>query len=237
MIILSSNKFKVCVSLATNSVDKLPGLIASALQKRADFVEIRFDHDIYKNIDQALVITSKIRNKAIFTLRSKEEGGSFDGSNRERISLLEKMAMIRPMLLDVEISTLKKDRGIGQFLSENRVPILVSSHDFRKTSSPSTLRIKFKEMRKYSNYVKMITTARSIEDNFKLLSLYDDNDNTKLIAFAMGEHGILSRLLCNLYGGSPFTYASLDKQLAPGQLDIVLMKKIYNRIANNLKSK
>lgn len=234
---MSSNKFKVCVSLSTNSVDKLPKLISSALQKRADFVEIRFDHHIYKDIDQALIITSKIKNKAIFTLRSKEEGGSFDGSNRERISLLEKMAMIRPMLLDIEISTLKKDKGIRQFLLENRIPILVSSHDFRKTSSLSALRNKFKDMRKYSNYVKMVTTARSIEDNFKLLSLYDNIDKTKLIAFAMGEHGILSRLLCNLYEDSPFTYASLDKPLAPGQLNIVLMKKIYDRIANSLKSK
>lgn len=237
MIILYPNKFKVCVSLATSSVDKLPRLISSALQKRADFVEIRFDHNIYKDIDRALDITSKIKRKAIFTLRSKEEGGEFEGSNKERVSLLEKLAMTRPMLLDVEISTLKKEKGIGQFLSENKVPILVSSHDFRKTPNLSTLRNELKDMRKYSNYVKMVTTARSIEDNFKLLLLYDNNHNTRLIAFAMGEHGILSRLLCNLYGGSPFTYASLDKPLAPGQLDIVLMKKLYDRIANNLKSK
>lgn len=232
-----SNKFKVCVSLATDSVDKLPGLISSALQKRADFVEIRFDHTIYEEIDHALDVTRRIKNTAIFTLRSKEEGGSFNGSNRERISLLEKMAMTRPMLLDIEISTLKKDKRIRKFLSENKIPILVSSHDFRKTSGLSTLLKKFEDMRKYSNYVKMVTTARSFEDNFKLLSLYDNNDSTKLIAFAMGEHGILSRLICNLYRDSPFTYASLDKPLAPGQLDIVLMKKIYDRIVNNLKSK
>ena len=232
-----SNKFKVCVSLATDSVDKLPALISSALQKRADFVEIRFDHAIYKEIDHALDVTRRVKNTAIFTLRSKEEGGSFDGSNRERISLLEKMAMARPMLLDIEISTLKKDKRIRKFLSENKIPILVSSHDFRKTSGLSTLLKKFEDMRKYSNYVKMVTTARSFEDNFKLLSLYDNNDSTKLIAFAMGEHGILSRLICNLYRDSPFTYASLDKPLAPGQLDIVLMKKIYDRIVNNLKSK
>ena len=231
------NRFKVCVSLATDSADKLPALIASAIQRKADFVEIRFDHTIYGEIDHALDMTSKIKNTAIFTLRSKEEGGFFEGSNRERISLLEKMAMTRPMLLDIEISTLKKEKGIRQFLSENKVPILVSSHDFKKTSSPSTLLKKFEVMRIYSDYVKMVTTARSIEDNFKLLSLYDNNDNTKLIAFAIGEHGILSRVLCNLYGGSPFTYASLDKPLAPGQLDIVLMKKLYDRIVNNLKSK
>jgi 3-dehydroquinate dehydratase-1 len=234
---LFSNKLKVCVSLATDSVDKLPALISRALQKRADFVEIRFDHTIYKEIDHALDITRKIKNVAILTLRSKEEGGSFDGSNRERISLLEKMAMTRPMLLDIEISTLRKDKMIRKFISENRIPILVSSHDFVETPGLTTLLKTFEEMRKYSNYVKMVTTARSFEDNFKLLSLYDNSNSTKLIAFAMGEHGILSRFLCSLYGDSPFTYASLDRPLAPGQLDIVLMKKIYDRIANNLKSK
>lgn len=231
------NKFRVCVSLATDSVDKLPAMITSAFQRDADFVEIRFDYAIYREIDHALDMTSKIKNTAIFTLRSKEQGGFFEGTNRERISLLEKIAMTRPMLLDIEISTLKKEKGIREFLSKNKIPILVSSHDFRKTSSLSTLLKKFEDMRKYSNYVKMVTTARSIEDNFKLLSLYDNNDNTKLIAFAMGEHGILSRVLCNLYGNSPFTYASLDNPLAPGQLDIVLMKKIYDRIVNKLKSK
>lgn len=236
-MILFPNKFKVCVSLATDSADKLPALITRAFQKNADFVEIRFDHLIYRQIDHSLDTASKIKNRAIFTLRSKEEGGFFEGSNNERISLLEKMAMTMPMLLDIEISTLKKYKGFRKFLLENKIPILVSSHDFKKTSNTSTLLKKFEDMRNYSNYVKMVTTATSIEDNFKLLSLYHNNDNTKLIAFAMGEHGVLSRILCNLYGDSPFTYASLDKPLAPGQIDIVLMKKIYDRIGNKLKSK
>jgi 3-dehydroquinate dehydratase-1 len=188
-------------------------------------VEIRFDHTIYKELDYALDISSRIKNRAIFTLRSKDEGGYFDGDHSEHVSLLKKMAGASPMLLDIEISIIKKDKEMRQFLKENKIPNL------------SSLLKKFEDMSNYSNYVKLVTTARTFEDNFKLLSLYDNNTNTKLIAFAMGEHGILSRLLCILYGGSPFTYASLDNPLAPGQLDIVLMKKIYDRIGNNLKSK
>lgn len=92
-------------------------------------------------------------------------------------------------------------------------------------------------MSKYSNYVKLVTTARNSNDNFKILALYDNNIKTKLIAFAMGEHGISSRLLCTLYGNAPFTYASLDTPLAPGQLDIGVMKKIYDTISKNLKNK
>ena len=232
-----SNKFKVCVSLATDSADKLPKLINRALQKRADYVEIRFDKTIYKEIDYALGISQVIKNRAIFTLRSKDEGGSFDGDHSEHVSILKKMAMAEPMLLDIEISIIKKDKELRQFLKENKVPILVSYHDIKKTPNLSSLLKKFEDMSNYSNYVKLVTTARTFEDNFKLLSLYDNNTNTKLIAFAMGELGILSRLMCIFYGGSPFTYASLDNPLAPGQLDIVLMKKIYDRIGNNLKSK
>ena len=226
---------KVCVSLATNSVSKLSDLIGTAIQRGADYVEIRFDHNIYKDIDNALEISRKIKNRAIFTLRSKDEGGFFEGKIDERISLLKKIGSIKPMLLDIEISTLKKYTGLRKFLKDEKIPILVSSHDFKTTPRTSSLLGIFQEMRKYSNYVKLVTMARNSEDNIRVLSLYDKIVNTHLIAFAMGEHGILSRLLCTLYGGSPFTYASLDRSLAPGQLDVRLMKKIYERIAKNLK--
>jgi 3-dehydroquinate dehydratase I len=234
---LFANKFKVCVSVATGSVDKLPALIKMAFQRGADYVEIRFDHIIYNDIDSALEMSTKIKNRAIFTLRSKDEGGFFDGNHREQILLLKKMGRTKPMLLDIEISLIKKDKDLRKFVKENKIPILVSSHDFRKTPSVSSLLKKLADMCKYSKYVKLVTTARNPNDNFKVLSLYDNNINANLIAFAMGEHGISSRILCTLYGNSPFTYASLDNALAPGQLDIGLMKKIYDKIGKNLKNK
>jgi 3-dehydroquinate dehydratase-1 len=141
------------------------------------------------------------------------------------------------MLLDIEISILKKDNDLRKFVKDNKIPILVSSHDFRNTPNISLLLKKFEDMSKYSNYVKLVTTARNSNDNFKVLSLYDNNIKTNLIAFAMGEHGISSRLLCTLYGNAPFTYASLDTPLTPGQLDIGVMKKIYDKISKNLKNK
>jgi len=234
---LSRNKFKVCVTLAADSVDKLPSLFSKATKKEANYVEIRFDYMIYKDIDSALVISSEIKNRAIFTLRSKKEGGFFDGTPKEQVSLLMKMARAKPMLLDIEFSILKKDSEFRRFLKYNKVPILVSSHDFRKTPDAASLLEKFRDMRKYSTYVKLVTTARSIKDNLNILSLYDNNIDTNLIAFAMGDLGVLSRLICTLYGGAPFTYASLDNPMAPGQLDIDLMKKIYDRVGNKLKNK
>ena len=59
-------------------------------------------------MDHALEITKKIKNRAIFTLRSKDEGGFFEGDGDEQISLVEKIGLTKPMLLDIEITVLKK---------------------------------------------------------------------------------------------------------------------------------
>ena len=49
-----------------------------------------------------------------------------------------------------------------------------------------------------------------------------------LIAFAMGDSGKMSRILC-LYLGAPFTYVSLGKPVAPGQFSLDQIKKILNK--------
>ncbi|MGN6708088.1 MAG: type I 3-dehydroquinate dehydratase [Candidatus Nitrosocosmicus sp.] len=48
----------------------------------------------------------------------------------------------------------------------------------------------------------------------------------------MGELGILSRVLCNIVGDSPFTYASIEKAVAPGQLTIKQVRMIYSLFHN-----
>jgi 3-dehydroquinate dehydratase I len=69
----------------------------------------------------------------------------------------------------------------------------------------------------------------------RLLELYDTAIGLYPIFFAMGEAGVLSRILCTLIGNAPFTYASLDKALAPGQLTVQQMKKLYEKIIRGSK--
>jgi 3-dehydroquinate dehydratase-1 len=45
----------------------------------------------------------------------------------------------------------------------------------------------------------------------------------------MGEAGIISRILCTVFGNAPFTYAALEKAISPGQLTIKQMRKLYDR--------
>jgi 3-dehydroquinate dehydratase-1 len=91
------------------------------------------------------------------------------------------------------------------------------------------------KMRIFSNFIKIVTTANTIEDTIitmKIYSLIDTGIN--LIAFSMGELGIISRVLCNIVGDSPFTYAAIDNAVAPGQLKINQMKSIYSLFHNKL---
>ena len=82
-------------------------------------------------------------------------------------------------------------------------------------------------MIKFSVNVKIVSTAKSIDDSTQILQLYSKKGSNNLIAFAMGDKGEISRILC-LYLGSPYTYVSLGRPVAPGQFSIAEMKKIIN---------
>lgn len=212
---------RTCVSIAEDTPKKLVQTIKKAL-KKSDLVEIRFDFLDPLQVPIALRMTKQYMKKSVCTLRPKSEGGRFSGSPRERISILKLIAEYDPFLLDVEFYTLKNNKKLRNYLKDTKV--LVSWHDFKKTPRMITLRRRFAEMTKLSHNVKIVTMANSLEDSASVLGLYNLK-KTNLIAFSMGEKGRLSRILC-LYLGSPYTYVSLGKPVAPGQFSIDEIKKL-----------
>ncbi|MFL6491335.1 MAG: type I 3-dehydroquinate dehydratase, partial [Nitrososphaera sp.] len=119
---------------------------------------------------------------------------------------------------------------LADFLEKKKSRLLVSWHDFEKTPPSDYIADMLSEMRTYSNYVKIVTTAQSIEDSLRLLELYETAMGLSPIFFAMGDAGVISRLLCNIIGNAPFSYASLEKTIAPGQLTVQQMKKLYSKM-------
>ena len=82
-------------------------------------------------------------------------------------------------------------------------------------------------MSKFSNNIKIVTTAKTTDDSTRVLQLYGKKGKINLIAFSMGDAGRISRIL-SLYLGSPYTYVSLGKPVAPGQFSVDEVKKIIN---------
>lgn len=222
---------KICVSIATTGdISLLKEQADRAFSLGADFAEIRFDFVSSNRMQAAIDAVKGIRSKAVFTLRSKDQGGKFAGSEQERIEWLKKLAQQKPMLLDVELDTIKENDELADFLE--KTPILVSWHDFQQTPPSDELAHILSEMRIYSNYVKVVTTAKSVEDSLRLLELYESTTGLHPVIFAMGDAGIVSRILCTIVGNAPFTYTSLEKAVAPGQLTVKQMRKLYDRIAS-----
>lgn len=223
--------YKTCVSIAENNPKKLEKTIKKAL-KKSDLVEIRFDFLDAGQIPDALQMTKKYLKKSVCTLRPKSEGGKFSGSEKERTAILKMIAEYGPFLLDVEFNTLAKSKSLSEYLKSTNTGILVSWHDFKKTPAIETLRKQLADMSKLSKNVKIVTTARSLEDSARVLGLYSRKGGSNLIAFSMGDEGRLSRILC-LYLGSPYTYVSLGKPVAPGQFSVDELKKMQN--SNQIK--
>ena len=217
-------KYKTCVSIAEKNPKKIKDILKKSLLK-SEYAEIRLDFVKPSEIPNILQDIGGKISRCVCTLRPKNEGGKFSGKENERISILKLISEYNPFLLDVEFNTLKKNQKLRQYLKKSNTDILVSWHDFKKTPSANSLNSRLKEMKKLSNFVKIVTVAKSISDTSRILSLYNRSSKIKLIAFAMGEEARFSRILC-LHLGSPYTYVSLGKAIAPGQFSLDDMKSL-----------
>lgn len=223
-------KYKTCISIAENSPKKIKNKLKESF-KKSDYVEVRLDFLKTKDVPEALESIKKDLKKVVCTLRPKNEGGKFTGSEKERIAILKLIAEYNPFLLDVEFNTLNKNKELSKYLKSTKTKLLVSWHDFKKTPKSSELKNKIKKMSKFSNNVKIVSTAKSVGDATRMLELYNKTGKNNLISFAMGEAGKISRILC-LYLGSPYTYVSLGKAVAPGQFSVDEVNKIINLKSN-----
>ena len=219
-------KYRTCVSIGEKNPKKVKSVLKKALSK-SDYAEIRFDFLKKSDIPIVLEDIKKNLSRCVCTLRAKSEGGLFVGKEDERKSILRLIAEYNPYLLDVEFNTIQKDKKLATYLKKTKSKLLISWHDFKRTPNESQLRAKFNKMKKFSDVVKIVTVAKSVSDASRLLSLYSLKSKSKTIAFCMGEQGKFSRILC-LHLGSPFTYVSLGKAIAPGQFSVDEIKSLEN---------
>ena len=217
--------YKTCVSIAEKTPKKLKQTLAKAL-KKSDYAEIRFDFLNPDSVPEALHLIRKDSGRCVSTLRPIREGGKFSGSEKNRVSIIKLIAEYDPFLLDIEYNTLRKNRNLQRYLKNTDTSLLVSWHNFKQTPTVPVLKKKLLEMKKFSSNIKIVTMARSVNDGSRILSLYNNSKNVKLIAFSMGNFGKMSRLLC-LFLGSPYTYVSLGKPIAPGQFSLDEVKSIF----------
>jgi 3-dehydroquinate dehydratase-1 len=175
-------------------------------------------------------LVPKLNKPWIACARLKAEGGNWTGNEAQRISALLKAAELGAAIVDIEYQA----EGLASIvpLIKKRAKCLLSFHDFEKTPPFDELRkIVRQQTAAGADICKVVTTARSFEDNITMMELLKQFPKKNLIAFAMGSEGLNSRILCPL-AGNGFTYASLEqgKESAPGQVTAIQLRKIYDML-------
>ena len=221
---------RICISIPPQTVTEALALIERAENQRADFIEVRLDS--LKKHNQLADISHCCNTPLIATNRSIKCQGRFLGSETERKKILMDAARNGFEYVDIEVSTFKL-KNITDSLSKMAVKPIVSFHDFNKTPSSSRLdNILKKEMENGANVCKIVTTARSVQDNLTMLDFVSrTSKDAKIVCFAMGELGKPSRLLSPVFGAF-LTIASLEseRKTAHGQLTLQEMRIAYKAL-------
>ena len=222
---------KVCVSISGIDTVELLDKAQRAERSSADLIEVRLD--ALSRHNGLAKIAESVNKPLIATKRALSDKGAFDGSEDDRLKALVRAVEDGFSHVDLELRTPGLAESIDTFRQKG-TRVILSHHDFHRTPSLTELhRIKAELETFQPDFCKIVTTAKSLEDNFTVLSLLGKNDpqSIPLVSFAMGEAGIWSRVIAPFYGAA-FTYASLERgsETAPGQPPISDLRTIYRAL-------
>ncbi|MEK7450173.1 MAG: type I 3-dehydroquinate dehydratase [Planctomycetota bacterium] len=221
----------LCVSLIPHSLTELKSQLRKAA-RLSFLIELRADRLPITHPNRLPVLKNR---PIIFTCRPRWAGGFFKGSETARIQLLQSaIDSNRFDYVDVEYGIFKRlKRPVS-----GKTRIILSDHNFKKT--PNNLNQIYQKLSRLKpDVIKIVTMARDISDNLKIFKLHKyTNRGIPLIAFCMGEDGLISRVLYKKFGFW-IMYAPLEFKDAtgPGQIPYFDLKHLYRADRLNKQTK
>ncbi|MDD3677994.1 MAG: type I 3-dehydroquinate dehydratase [Dehalococcoidales bacterium] len=215
---MKSNRICAVITDKKQNIPQIAGI--------ADLFELRIDL-IGEGWEECAV---KLPKAWIACNRRKEEGGKWQGSEQRRIEELLKALPLGAAIVDIELETDGLDKIVA--VIKQKADCLISYHNINETPSFDALKdIVARQLEAGADICKVVTFANKDEDNFTVLRLIPQFPGKRVIAFAMGEKGLASRILCPIIGGD-FTYAAIEKgaESAEGQLTVEELHQIYRMV-------
>jgi 3-dehydroquinate dehydratase/shikimate dehydrogenase len=169
---------------------------------------------------------------SIVTCRRKAFGGHFTGSLTAELEILSKAAEAGCSIVDLEVESAEEAKAsqLAKFRNGLRAAgtaLLVSFHDFTRTKGLEQAATRIEAFE--PDFVKVVSTARTLADNLSVLRLIEDHSlSSHVVGIAMGEEGLISRVL-GPRAGAAFTFAAPDEgsETAPGQVSTRTMFDLY----------
>lgn len=214
----------ICAVINGPSLTEAQQQISQALTY-ADLVELRLDLFEFLDLPSLKRLRHAFSLPMIFTLRSTQQGGKYNGTEEQRLTAILSLASLNPDYIDLESDIPSPDvQKIATHSPKSK--IILSHHLF--TNTPDDLEALYQKMQKTpADLYKIAVRANSSIDTFRLLH-WTKNSPKKIIAVAMGPSGQATRILGPIFG-SYLTYACLNEQqqTAPGQLTAQELKEKY----------
>lgn len=225
---------KICVAIQAGSAAEMMERAAMAL-KDSKFLEFRLD-----SLAQPARVLPKIKAflaehpnvTAIGTCRRAPHGGGFAGSLAEELEIMVKAARAGCRIIDLEVESATEAApeqfdGFRDTLRKLNTALLVSYHNFSCTHALQEAADHIASFE--PDIVKVVSTAQCLADNLDVLRLIEDRSaRAQIVGIAMGEEGLVSRVL-GPRAGSLFSFASLEdgSETAPGQVSARTMHTLY----------
>ena len=186
--------------------------------KGVDLVEIRLDTLLAKGVAPDLIQES-MANRAhpvLLTLRTREEGGSFNWRSRQRVLFFLKFIPFADAV-DLELTNLPRLPRVIRAIRRLKKDLVISSHSLKRKLTPLRLRRLLQEFRKTRAQVyKIVGLARHRRDLRVLAEPLLNQSHMRLAIMGSGPLATASRMSFPALG-SRLLYVHLDEPVAPGQ--------------------
>lgn len=219
---------RICVALGLPNAHDLVQAAEREYKDGNAFLEFRLDYLDDPESGVAAIRRMKAKHpdvQILATCRHKEHAGFFKGTIEQQVNLLQEAAAAGSVAMDLEIESAECVTGCIEKLRA-AAPLIISFHDF--TGTPALGSVMRKLRRIPADAYKIATTARKPGDNARLVELLRGTKDVPLIAFAMAETGVPTRILAPALG-SLFTYAAPAGAgaTAPGQCAAKALRSLY----------
>jgi 3-dehydroquinate dehydratase/shikimate dehydrogenase len=229
---MKANPVRICVPVCVRHSHELRAAMNRAA-KAADMIELRLDCLEQSELDSVVRLLPDRLNQfsvpVILTLRSEDQGGSAAAECQARRRFWTSVKKVpENCLIDLELDL------IQTLATEDELPtdwsgVICSHHDFNGV--PANLEMIYERMAATpARILKIAVQADDATDCLPIFLLLDraQNEGRELIAIAMGQAGIATRIL-GPARGSYLTYGSLDDEsaTASGQVNAKDLRDVY----------
>ncbi len=219
----------ICISVSPESRTLAKVDLLNAAM-RCDVVELGLDH-LLKEPNVAELMED-IPKPILISCRNKEQGGAWDGTEQERITLLRQAIVASPAYIELDLETAK---SIPRFGKTKRV-ISYISLDRPLSSNIDSI---FEQAKKVNaDVVKFTWPTPTLEAAWPLLSAVSKKRDIPVVGLGLGRTGITFSLLGRKYG-SPWIYAALEKGMEAfeGQATVFELDETYGWRSINAQTK